>query len=145
MARLVHTGGLRALYKGLLPFTLRDLPGWAAYFYTNEVMKYYLGVSDEDGDWDAVSLAKRMFIGGCSGMTSWGIGYPFDVLKTEMQTNTDPKLTLRKAIAQGHQMEGTRYFFKGFVPTMQRAFLVSLVVLPIFEYMIQNWMPTNED
>ena len=74
-------------------------------------------------------------------MSSWGIAYPFDVLKAEMQCTTDRHLTLRSAIAKGYKAEGMRYFYKGFVPTMQRAFFVSLLVLPIFEYMTQFWMP----
>ena len=71
-----------------------------------------------EGDWDRVSLMKRMFIGGCAGMANWAVGYPFDVLKTEIQTTKDRKLNLRKAIAKGYKAEGVKYFYKGFIPTM---------------------------
>ena len=63
------------------------MPGWGVYFYVNEIMKQLMGVTDGEegqGDWDRVSLMKRMFIGGCAGMACWAVGYPFDVLKTEI-------------------------------------------------------------
>ena len=69
-------------------------------------MKTYMGVSDEgetEGSWDAVSLSKRMFIGGCAGMAAWAVGYPFDVIKTEIQTTNDQKLNMRRAIIKGHK------------------------------------------
>ena len=65
---IIRTEGFSALYKGFLPLCIRDTPGWAAYFCTNEVLKEAMGVGDNSGDdWNKISLLKRMWCGGVAG------------------------------------------------------------------------------
>ena len=86
-----------------------------------------------------------MWIGGVAGQAAWGICYPFDIAKTEIQCTTDRTLTMRDAFVRGYRREGLRYFFKGLSPTLQRAFIVNAVTLPVFDYFDQFCMPTMSD
>ena len=83
----MQSEGFFAIYKGLWPLIIRDVPGWAAYFWANEFFKEHLGVIEAEkkgNDWDNLNLAKRMWCGGVAGQISWAISYPFDIVKTEI-------------------------------------------------------------
>ena len=46
-----------------------------------------MGVTEAEArgeDWSSLNLAKRMWCGGVAGQISWGICYPFDIVKTEI-------------------------------------------------------------
>ena len=74
-------------------------------------------------------------------MIGWLVAYPFDVVKAKIMTTTDRNLTIKAAFREGYQAEGAKYFFKGLQPCLVRAFAVGLVNLPMFEYLLENWMP----
>ena len=134
-----------ALYKGFLPLCLRDTPGWAAYFYTNEFLKESMGVGDTSGDdWSSKSLLKRMWCGGVAGQVSWIVSYPLDVIKADAMVATGRNLTIREAAIMGFKREGMRYFFKGLTPTLYRTFIVNLITLPAFDYMKQHYLPQKD-
>ena len=130
-----------------MPLVLRDIPGWAAYFGTNEFLKDKMGINEAEKsgeEWSRLNLAKRMWCGGVAGQASWLISYPMDIVKTEIQCTTDRKLTIREAFIKGYQREGARYFFKGLAPSLYRTFIVNLITLPAFDYMTQFYMPKKD-
>ena len=91
-----------ALYKGFLPLCIRDVPGWAAYFYTNEFLKESFGVSDSsDDNWNRIDVLKRMWCGGVAGQVSWIVSYPLDVIKADAMVMTEKKLSIREAAVKG--------------------------------------------
>lgn len=59
--------------------------------------------------------------GGCAGIAAWIPCYPQDVLKSRIQSSTT-RMTMREAARNLHAQLGIRGFFKGFAPTMARAF-----------------------
>ena len=137
-----------SLYKGLLALLCAAVPGWTMYFWSNEFLKDQLGIKEAElvGDgWNNHNLFKRMMCGGVAGMAGWAVSYPFDVVMTEIMCTTDRKLQIREAFKRGYKIEGCRYFYKGLSPCLIAAFVASVVTLPAFEYMDQNWMPKKED
>ena len=74
------------------------------------------------------SLRERKFsielAGGIAGVSSWGLTYPFDTLKTRMQTHVH--LSLISALKQGN-------LFQGFSYCITRAFIVNAIGFKVFE------------
>ena len=76
-----------------------------------------------------ISSPKVAFYGGLAGEALWIASYPFDVVKSKMQSDgfgKDQKFkTMRDCFIQTWRAEGMRGFWKGIGPTMVRAMPVS--------------------
>jgi len=77
------------------------------------------------------------FYGGLAGEALWIASYPFDVVKSKMQTdgfgsNQNFK-SMRDCIAQTWAKEGGRGFWKGIGPTLVRAMPVSAGTFAVVE------------
>lgn len=59
--------------------------------------------------------------GGMAGIAAWLPCYPQDVLKSRIQSSAHP-ITLREAARSLYATSGIKGFWKGFGPTMCRAF-----------------------
>jgi solute carrier family 25 carnitine/acylcarnitine transporter 20/29 len=111
--QIVHGHGVRGLYRGFVCTTWREVPAFGLYFSAYDYIKDTVSnalasssmigtstttssssVSNQDMDislttkntlhtWAASSLA-----GGLSGALTWAIIYPFDVIKTRIQTSS---------------------------------------------------------
>ena len=67
---------------------LRDVPGWGIYFYSYEIFKVLTYRLDKRFH-DEKDFAKRRFMldlvaGGLAGSFSWLIGYPIDIVKSQI-------------------------------------------------------------
>lgn len=120
----------------------RDVPGWGAYFWAYEFMKQHSGLGKNNQS--ATDLLTRMVVAGLSGQFSWLVSYPFDVVKTIVQTSDD-KLRMRDVFRDSFKREGARFFFKGFGPTLLRTFVVNMVTLPTFDYLTINFVSQFAD
>merc|ERR1712039_361388 len=92
----VHTHGIRGLYHGWWATLFREVPGGAIYFACYDYTKHKLMKNSTNQEvmpsWVASSLA-----GGISGCMTWAMVYPFDVIKTRIQTSDiiiNPSLSL---------------------------------------------------
>ena len=78
---------------------------------------------------EQISSPKVAFYGGLSGEVLWIASYPFDVVKSKMQSDgfgADQRFkTMRDCFAQTWRLEGARGFWKGIGPTLIRAMPVS--------------------
>ena len=84
-------------------------------------------------EWASSALA-----GGCSGALTWALIYPFDVIKTRIQTTsmqTPPSQRrmsfIYRSIVNQH---GWRYLFRGLGITLFRAFPVNGIIFPVYEF-----------
>ncbi|KAH8116864.1 mitochondrial carrier [Phellopilus nigrolimitatus] len=89
---IVRTNGYRGLYNGFPLHFLRDTSGTALYFLEYDGMRYLMGrlPSGEQGptpSWLPMPASiVPFFCGSFSGVTSWALIYPLDVVKTKVQT-----------------------------------------------------------
>ena len=78
---------------------------------------------------DEISQVKIATYGGLAGEALWLSSYPFDVVKSKMQSDgfgADRKYNnMRDCFAQTWRGEGARGFWKGIGPTLLRAMPVS--------------------
>lgn len=114
-------GGMRGLFKGLVPTMAREIPGNALMFGVYEALKQYLaGGPDTSG----LGRGSLIFAGGLAGASFWGFVYPTDVIKSVIQVDDykNPKFSgsinaLKKILAS----EGVKGLYKGFGPAMARS------------------------
>ncbi|KAI0256905.1 mitochondrial carrier [Lactifluus subvellereus] len=88
---IFRTGGFFGLYTGFRLHFLRDTAGTALYFLEYDGMRHLLGrlPSGEQGPtppWLPIHASLVPFVcGSLSGVTSWALIYPLDVVKTKVQ------------------------------------------------------------
>src|SRR5687768_4949818 len=78
----IHRIYLFSLYQGYFSVQLRNIPAFATYFYFFQMSQRALTKPGE-----RPSLFATFLSGGWAGFGFWGIFYPFDVIKTRMQTD----------------------------------------------------------
>ncbi|KAK6947429.1 Mitochondrial substrate/solute carrier [Dillenia turbinata] len=114
-------GGVRGLFKGLVPTMAREIPGNAVVFGVYELAKQAMA-----GGQDTSSLGRGSLVvaGGLAGASFWAVVYPTDVVKSVIQVDNyqNPKYSgsidaFKKILAS----EGTKGLYKGFGPAMARS------------------------
>lgn len=114
-------GGLRGLFKGLVPTLGREVPGNALMFGVYEAIKQYIA-----GGHDTSHLGRGSLIvaGGLAGASFWGSVYPTDVVKSVIQVDdyknrkySGSMDAFRKILAA----DGVKGLYKGFGPAMARS------------------------
>ncbi|CAN0842947.1 Mitochondrial carnitine/acylcarnitine carrier-like protein [Linum grandiflorum] len=114
-------GGMRGLFKGLVPTMAREIPGNAAMFGTYELLKQSIAGGQ---DTSKLGRGSLMMAGGLAGASFWVSVYPTDVVKSVIQVDDfkNPKYSgsmdaFRKILAS----EGVKGLYKGFGPAMARS------------------------
>ena len=130
-------GGLfRGLYRGEAVTVMREAQAYGVWFLTFEWLMNAdarrNGVERKD-----VPAWKIALYGGLAGETLWLSSYPFDVVKSKMQTDgfgaNQRYRSMRDCFAQTWRAEGMRGFWKGLGPTLLRAMPVSAGTFAVAE------------
>lgn len=123
-----HEGVFKGLYRGEAVTILREAQAYGVWFLTFE----YLMNADARRNKikrDEVSTPKVALYGGLAGEALWIASYPFDVVKSKMQSDgfgAEQRFkTMRGCFAQTWRNEGMMGFWKGIGPTLLRAMPVS--------------------
>lgn len=127
--KLSHSPSIaRGLYKGTSVTLLREAAAYGSWFTTFE----YLMNSDAARNHitrKEVPTWKIALYGGLAGEALWIMSYPFDVIKSKMQTDgfgpEQKYKTMRDAFAQVWRQDGFLGFWRGVGPTLLRAMPVS--------------------
>ena len=123
-----HEGVLRGLYRGQAVTILREATAYGTWFLTFE----YLMNADmkrNNVQRTEISTPKVAFYGGLAGEALWIASYPFDVVKSKMQSDgfgSEQKFkSMRDCFSKTWAKEGAMGFWKGIGPTLVRAMPVS--------------------
>ncbi|PNS21318.1 hypothetical protein CAC42_1097 [Sphaceloma murrayae] len=123
-----QAGFFRGVYRGTSVTLLREAQAYGTWFLTFE----YLMQNDAKRNGVArkeIPTWKIAAYGGLAGEMLWLSSYPFDVVKSKMQTDRLGKeqvyKSMRDVFAQTYRREGLRGFWKGIAPTLLRAMPVS--------------------
>ncbi|KPM10050.1 hypothetical protein NH340_JMT06210 [Sarcoptes scabiei] len=124
-------GGIRSVYKGLIPTFSRDIPGSGAYFLSYEYLKQngsnIFHLKNEN--------ARTLLAGGLAGICYWLVAIPADVIKSRIQTAPDGKYNrLLDAIRYMYNRNGLTSFYKGTAPVLVRAFPANAACFFGYEY-----------
>ena len=118
-----------ALYRGTSVTLLREAQAYGVWFATYEFLMNADAARNKCARRE-IPTAKVALYGGVAGEALWLASYPFDVVKSKMQTDGLSSegrryKTMRDCFAQTWRGEGARGFWKGIGPTLLRAMPVS--------------------
>ncbi|KAJ2833654.1 hypothetical protein GGI24_000756 [Coemansia furcata] len=135
--RTFQEHGLRGLYRGLGITILRDIPSFWGYFGLYEGMKAglvyrRLGVADGSKS----NGFEQFLAGGFAGIAAWLTAYPQDVIKSRVQMGYKYKSATDafKALLVEAKGGNWRIFFRGFGPTILRAFPANAATFVAYEW-----------
>ncbi|KAK4203508.1 putative mitochondrial carrier [Triangularia verruculosa] len=137
VSKLVKQGGLAGgLYRGQTVTVIREAQAYGLWFLAFE----WLMNSDAKRnkiERKEVPSWKVAVYGGLAGEVLWLGSYPFDVVKSKMQTDgfgTEKRYkNMRDCFGQVWRREGVRGFWKGLGPTLLRAMPVSAGTFAVVE------------
>jgi solute carrier family 25 carnitine/acylcarnitine transporter 20/29 len=123
-----HQGVLGGVYRGTAVTFLREAQAYGVWFTTFE----YLMNADAARNAikrEDISTLKVAFYGGLAGEMLWISSYPFDVVKSKMQSDAfgaeQKYKSMRDCFAKTWRAEGMGGFWRGIGPTLFRALPVS--------------------
>lgn len=123
--------GLLGLYRGFWVTFNRDCFSYGLYFWVFYKLKDFFKARGTLNDF------KLMFAGGLAGVATWGATYPFDTLKTLIQTrlsnqanNSEKTLTQFEAykFLRAETASNVTCLFNGVTVSLVRAFIWSAVI-----------------
>ncbi|KAM0798639.1 mitochondrial carrier domain-containing protein [Usnea florida] len=131
-----HEGVLAGLYRGEAVTILREAQAYGVWFLAFEYMMN-ADAARNNVKRDEISQVKVATYGGLAGEALWLSSYPFDVIKSKMQSDgfgPDRRYkSMRDCFAQTWRGEGARGFWKGIGPTLLRAMPVSAGTFAVVE------------
>ena len=126
MVKIVKNHGIKALYRGQGPTLVRESTGLAFFMTVVDIITRKL--TPPGTDKNNVPFYVPLIAGGVGGTTYWMFNYPFDYVKTIMQSDKfgDYKYpNMMSCFKEQYAMGGWRAFFKGYVICMCRSFPVN--------------------
>ncbi|KAF2846008.1 mitochondrial carrier protein-like protein [Plenodomus tracheiphilus IPT5] len=123
-----HQGVLGGVYRGTAVTFLREAQAYGVWFTTFEYLMNADAARNNIKRED-ISTLKIAGYGGLAGEMLWISSYPFDVVKSKMQSDAfgrDQKYkSMRDCFAKVYRAEGLGGFWRGIFPTLLRALPVS--------------------
>ncbi|KAF9091614.1 hypothetical protein BGX29_011593 [Mortierella sp. GBA35] len=133
--RTFRQQGLKGLYRGMDITLMRDVPSYFTYFVSYEGTKRILAHFNHNGHVESLSTPELLLAGGIAGFGAWVPCYPQDVIKSRMQSNLTYRSTLECFRSLQAEARGGNWkvWFKGFGPTMARAFPANAATFFFYE------------
>ena len=127
------------LFKGLSATFTREVPGFAIYFSTYEILKNKFFTSRNK----EITIPASFLFGGLSGSIAWIFIYPQDRIKTILQsslskTSGSSLNGLKEIIKTTYQVGGLRHFYNGFSFAIVRAVLLHSGTFATMEILNKN-------
>lgn len=143
--------GIKGIFRGLVPTAIRET-GYGAYFgvYEGVLMCFSRPSSESDeslskpgattSKWNARTSYPVLLAGALAGVMSWIVTFPFDVIKTRVQSTISPSRdhpfrNTWSTIAYSYRQEGFKVFFHGLKPTIIRSVAIWLCLLQFMTYL----------
>lgn len=108
---------------------MRDCPGFAIYFGLFEFLKTLAGVSETNrhndnynGMRESMVTFRKFIAGGAAALFAWTFLFPFDTLKTRMQTSEMERVNAFKFAYGLCNEKGISYLYRGLHVQLARAF-----------------------
>jgi solute carrier family 25 carnitine/acylcarnitine transporter 20/29 len=123
-----HQGVLKGVYRGTAVTYLREAQAYGVWFTSFE---YLMNADAKRNTIDRkdISTLKVAMYGGLAGEMLWLSSYPFDVVKSKMQSDGFGEAmkykSMRDCFAKTWRAEGMNGFWRGIGPTLLRAMPVS--------------------
>ncbi|KAL1854192.1 carrier protein ymc1 [Paecilomyces lecythidis] len=131
-----HEGVLKGLFRGQVVTVLREAQAYGVWFLTFEYLMN-LDAKRNNVNREEISSIRVATYGGLAGEGLWLASYPFDVVKSKMQTDgfgAQQKFSsMTDCFKKTFAAEGLGGFWKGIGPTLLRAMPVSAGTFAVVE------------
>eukprot|EP01132_Coremiostelium_polycephalum_P000472 gene472-598_t len=136
MVKILKENGVKGLYKGYVPTLSREVVGNMTFFSVYESMKKYFRSRNPNGE---LTLPALITSGGVGGMAYWTVLYPVDVAKSRIQvTEGNARApSILSVLRLIYKQEGVKGLFRGYTPTIIRAFPSNAALFSVYEFMIK--------
>lgn len=134
---LKHEGGVRGMFKGLVPTLWRECPGNAAYFGAYALTKQTLAKAQGLDSPEKLGPGSLIAAGGVAGPAFWGLVYPIDNIKSRIQVDNyhQPKYSgMMDCARQVLRTEGWAGLWRGWEPCIARSVPANAVTFLVYEY-----------
>jgi solute carrier family 25 carnitine/acylcarnitine transporter 20/29 len=129
-------GGFKTIFRGLIPTLYRESFGIGVYFMTFEALIQNT-IKNFNIKRNQIESWKLCIFGGLAGYAMWITIYPFDIIKSKLQTDTLGNWKYKNSISVVKDLwktQGWRGFFVGFTPTILRAAPANAATFVAFEW-----------
>lgn len=129
-------GGLRGIYKGLVPTLAREVPGNALMFGAYEALKRKARDLQGLKEDEKLGLGSLVLAGGLAGVFYWGPVYPADIVKSKIQVDDFKHPQYSGSIdcaVKTVRAQGIGGLYKGFGPAVVRGFPANGACFAIYE------------
>jgi solute carrier family 25 carnitine/acylcarnitine transporter 20/29 len=138
MQKIFRNYRIKGVFKGVVPTLYRDSIGYGVYFALHSTLMNWLCPGQTRREY---SIAKIGAAGSIAGMCLWASVFPFDVVKTKIQTDSLERPQYKGIVdcfKKTYHSNGLPGFFRGFVPCMLRAIPVNGVVFMLYEVLYRH-------
>jgi len=132
---IVGARGFTGAYQGLSATLVRNIPASASFFGFNEATRRFLA---GDKPVSALGTPQLLIAGGTGGFLYWATTYPFDVIKSSMQSDAVHPAERRfrgwwHCARSLYEEGGARRFTRGLTPCLMRSVPANAVMWLVFE------------
>lgn len=125
--RILRDYGVRGLFRGITSTALRDI-GYGTYFGAYEATVRYWPRTPTQKATGTTPWLATLVAGGLAGIAGWVVTFPFDVVKTRVQSTfskspANPYRNTWSTTVASYRAEGVQGFFRGLAPTLIRSVL----------------------
>eukprot|EP01127_Copromyxa_protea_P015496 TRINITY_DN4466_c0_g1_i1.p1 TRINITY_DN4466_c0_g1~~TRINITY_DN4466_c0_g1_i1.p1 ORF type:complete len:324 (+),score=44.72 TRINITY_DN4466_c0_g1_i1:68-1039(+) len=137
--------GMRGFLRGWGTVVLRDIPGFATYFgfyfWLRDILARKFVMPDAPASEiphmrQPVPMQIQFFSGAVAGLVSWGITYPIDVIKTEMQSKLCQDVSTLSILRKFWQPQNRHLLVKGITPCLAGSIPACGVTFLVYENLV---------
>jgi solute carrier family 25 carnitine/acylcarnitine transporter 20/29 len=134
MTYIMQTNGVRGLYQGIIPHLCRNIPSGALHLGLFDIIRMKMA-EKENIHVSQLKVYQSLIAGSIGGVSFWVFLYPFDVVKSSMQSdfigNSPDRryANMKDCIEKLYQEGGWRRFYRGFSPCLLRAVPANSIML----------------
>lgn len=136
--KIFKQSGIRGINRGQTPTLIRESTGLTLYFTLIEGITNKL--TPANAGKDGAPFYVPFIAGGVGGTSYWVFNYPFDYVKTLMQSDKIGAFkypTMMSCFKDQYKVGGWQIFFKGYGICMMRSFPVNAVTIAVYR-MVQK-------
>ncbi|KAE8230348.1 hypothetical protein CF326_g4652 [Tilletia indica] len=143
-SKITAAAGPTGIFRGMVPTLLREGVGTGTYFLVYEsLVQWYLARFGPGTTRADLPTLNAMAFGATAGVSLWLSAYPFDVIKSRLQTDAIQASSRQytgplDCAAQIMRTSGLRGFLKGLGPTLVRAPIANAATFAAFETAARN-------
>ncbi|KAI3386607.1 hypothetical protein SNEBB_001512 [Seison nebaliae] len=136
---IIRHDGILSLYSGMIPTLIMALPATVFYFSTNDLLRKYYGIVDNEP-----AILEAASIGAMSRIVASSAISPLELIRTKLQSERLPYSKMLLILKSSVRTSGIRSLWNGLVPSLLRDVPFSLLYWGNME-LIKNYINSSQE